>query len=228
MKIGLRTSEIRTLRIENINFHDRTFQVLDSKKLTLFPLPLDVLTLQLIHDLIGMRSKGYVFVHTGTWTRVKADKPLTRAAIWQIIREIAEKADVKGFNPRILRHYFAANWAYVEKKSVIGLQRILRHSNLAVTSVYLSRLIFYEDLQKEYDSVRNEPFQEPEKEFGHGMTEFPLQNQTANSNLAPVNLENTICSVCSNVHLCKFAPLPPCVTSCRFKAVKKEGVVQYY
>jgi integrase len=58
MKIGLRTGEICSLRIEYINFEEKTFHVLDSKRKRLYPLPLDALTLQLIQDLVGSRKRA--------------------------------------------------------------------------------------------------------------------------------------------------------------------------
>lgn len=221
MKIGLRNSEIRMLRIEDINFEDRSFEVLDSKKYERFPLPLDVLTLQLIQDLVGTRREGFVFQHVASWTHVKADQPLSRVQIWNIIHDIAEKAGVKGFNPRLLRHYFACHWIYVEKKNVVTLQRLLRHSDLSVTFFYTKALSFFEDDQDEYDGVRSDAFQEVEES-----AKIPLQNQIAGPNL--VSLEDSICKVCSNLFLCKFAPLPLCVTSCRFKVVKPIGISQYH
>jgi integrase len=212
MKIGLRNSEIRTLRIENINFHDHSFQVLDSKKHMLFPLPLDMLTLQHIQDLIGMRTEGYVFTHTTSWTYVKHAQPLSHVQIWTIIHEIAEKAGVKGFNPRILRHYFAImylreqeeqpDWQRKRRRTLETLRKLLRHSHLGVTQIYLSKLTFFEDMQEEYESVQNEP----------------IVNQAA-----PMGFEPTsICNDCSNLTLCKFQPLPSCVTKCRFYAPKQE------
>jgi integrase len=220
MKIGLRNSEIRMLRIEDINFEDRTFQVLDSKKKEFFPLPLDLLTLELIQQLIGTRQEGYVFAHIGSWTTIKKDAPLSRVEIWQIIHDIALEAGVKGFNPRILRHYFAANWGYVEKKTLIGLQRIMRHSNLAVTSCYLSRLIFYEDLQNEFDGVKNEPFAE--------FTDNSLKNGLSTNQQPTFSLEESICKPCGNLPICRFAPLAPCVTACKNKLVKVTGISQYH
>jgi hypothetical protein len=225
MKIGLRNSEIRTLRIENINFHERSFKVLDSKKYELFPLPLDVLTLQLIQDLIGTRREGYVFTHQGSYTHVKADQPLSRVEIWQIIHDTAEKVGIKGFNPRILRHYFAAHWIFVLKKSLVVLQRLLRHKNLTVTTIYVSKLSFFEDIQIAYEEIQNGPFQEFQQESAEVAGSNPTRVQTP---AVTPNLEESICKFCSNLHLCKFAPLASCVTSCRLKMVKKEGIVQYY
>jgi hypothetical protein len=220
MKIGLRTGEIATLKIENIDFEDRTFQVLDSKKLTLFPLPLDVLTLQLIQDLVGKRREGYVFGHVGSWTHVKAEQPLSRVEIWQIIHDTAQKAGVEGVSPRLLRHYFACHWIYVERKSVVTLQRLMRHSDLSVTFFYTRALSFFEDDQDEYDGVKADPFVDT--------VDSPLKNSLRENQQPTFSLEESICKVCSNLHLCKFAPLAPCVTSCKFKMVKLEGIRQYH
>jgi hypothetical protein len=226
MKIGLRNSEIRSLRIEHIDFENRSFQVLDSKKYTFFPLPLDMLSLQLVKDLVGERCEGLVFTHRGSWTKVKADEPLSRVEIWQIIHDIAEKVGVKGFNPRILRHYFAAHWVYDEKKSLVTLQRILRHKSLAVTQVYLSKLSFFEDVQREFDGVQNSPLV-PET------TQLQLndvsQFNTRNSKQVGWVAGETICNGCSNLALCrswtqKNSPLPSCASECRFKPEKKEMI----
>lgn len=130
MKIGLRTHEIATLTVEDINFEDRSVRVLDSKKHRFYPLPLDVLTLQLIRDLTeGLQ--GLVFRHK-TYKKNEG-KPLTNVSIWKTVRVIGEHAGVHGFHPRILRHYFAADWHIVQHKSIEGSRRILRHKNLCDT-----------------------------------------------------------------------------------------------
>lgn len=151
MKVGLRTGEIASFRIENIDFDTRSFQVLDSKQKILYPLPLDVVTLQLVQDLIRERLEGYVFTRTRSWKHVKKDLPLSVQEIWHIIREIGRNAGVEGFKPRMLREYFAANWAQTEKKSLPTLQQILRHRSLETTQVYINKLVFFEDVQREYD-----------------------------------------------------------------------------
>jgi len=227
MKIGLRNSEIRTLKVENINFHDHSFQVLDSKKHTLFPLPLDMLTLQHIQDLIGMRTEGYVFTHTTSWTYVKHEQPLSHVQIWTLIHEIAEKAGVKGFNPRILRHYFAImylreqeeqpDWQKKRRRTLETLRKLLRHSHLGVTQIYLSKLTFFEDMQEEYESVQNEPIVDRE-----GIQNQPFASVEAST--------ESICNDCSNLALCrswtqKSSPLPSCVTKCQFHAYAQQEVL---
>lgn len=210
MKIGLRSHEIATLSIEDINFEDRSFQVLDSKKHRFYPLPLDPLTLQLIKDLVGTRDEGLVFQHK-TFKRQNQDKPLTNVSIWKTIRVIGEEAGVKGFHPRILRHYFAANWVSVQHKSMEGLRRILRHQNLAVTHKYLQKLVFFEDVKKEYAEVRSGPIVEMEVSV----------NMQFRGNK---NYEES-CSKCDHEPICKFVPdfcSSPYATGCKHFLVKDE------
>ena len=206
MKIGLRTGEIATLSIEDIDFDSRSFQVLDSKQRKFYPLPLDMLTLQLIQDLIGELSQGLVFTHK-THTRTKKDQPLSTVALWKTVRNIGREAGVKHFYPRLLRHYFAADWHIVQHKSIETLRRILRHKNLAVTHKYLARLVFFEDVQREYDNVKNPYFAEPR----------PSESQS--------DFGEKFCSTCEHEPTCKFKSVMcscPAITSCRYYVKKEE------
>jgi integrase len=227
-KNGLRNSEIRTLEIEWINFEERSFQVLDSKKHVLSPsLPTDVLTLQFIKDLIGERQRGLLFIHEGSWTRVKADQPLSRVEIWQIVHNIAEEAGVKGFNPRNLRQAFAYEWykkMREDKRSVKtmkGLQQYLRHAHSKTTDIYIDKMFSFPDLQREFDDdegIQKSPFQEFEQESANVAGSNPTRVQI------PVSLEDCVCKGCSNLALCrswtqKNSPLPSCVSSCKFKVI---------
>ena len=209
MKIGLRTREIATLAVEDIDFETRSFQVLDSKKHTFYPLPLDVLTLQLIQDLVKDVVQGLVFKHK-TYKHERENKPLTNVSIWKTVRDIGEEVNVKGFHPRVLRHYFAAEWHIVQHKSIETLRRILRHKNLSVTHRYLSRLVFFEDIQKEYEETKN-PYISiatrnlPDSGKGSFYEEF--------------------CSKCDHEPTCKFLEkMCSCeaCSGCRFYKPKKE------
>jgi integrase len=190
MKVGLRTGEIASFRVENINFDDRSFKILDSKQKILYPLPLDSVTLQLIQDLVRERLEGYVFTRARSWKHVKSGQPLSVQEIWHIIHAIGADAGVEGFKPRILREYFAANWAHTEKKSLPTLQQILRHKSLETTQIYINKLVFFEDVQREYDEIQNGPL-----------------------------VVDCICKDCAVVNICKFAPLPSCASSCRYQKI---------
>ena len=162
MRIGLRVTELCTLNIEDINFDDRSFQVLDSKKKQFYPLPLDTITLQLIKDLIGERGEGHVFTREDSWKIARENQPLSRVAVWHRIRGIGVAAGVKNLNPRLLRHFFSATWhedmkKTGSKKTLEGLRRILRHTSLATTTFYLQRLVFFEDIQEQYQEIQ-EPY----------------------------------------------------------------------
>jgi integrase len=194
MKIGLRTGELCTLRIENIDFNSRTFQVLDSKRKKFYPLPLDPVTLELIRLLIGKRLEGYVFRQRKTWTVKGVDRPLRPNTVWIRVKTIGEEAGVHNFTPRLLRHYFAADW-HQQKKSLEVLRQIMRHKSLTYTQIYLARLVFFEDIQRAYDEVTSGPFV---SEGSHG-------------NSGP-------CKDCNIAHVCKYAgSLPDYAVGCCYK-----------
>lgn len=209
MMIGLRAGEICSLKIENINFKERSFMVVDSKSLREYPLPLDPVSLALFEDLIKERHEGYVFtreVFTRSWSHSHEGRPLHVTTIEKVIDKTALQVGVKGLTPRLLRHYFAANWHYVEKKSIEILRRILRHKSLAYTQFYLARLIFWEDLQKEYEDIKNGPF----------IVEAEVNVQVEKARALTVQ----VCADCPNIQVCKYADhMPEWVTGCKFKPV---------
>jgi len=176
----------------------------------LYPLPLDVLTLELIQELIQGRDEGVVFLHKN-WKRKNQGKPLSNVSIWKTTRLIGEHAGVQGFHPRVLRHFFAANWIYVQKKSMESLRRILRHKNLRVTHSYLSRLVFFEDVQKEYDEIKAGPFIE--------------QPSVSDKSLNP-NYQKW-CSRCDHEIICKFLPefcSSKYAATCKYFMVKEQVI----
>jgi integrase len=196
MKIGLRTGEICILRIEDIDFDDGSFKVLDSKSKHRCHLPLDILTLQLLQELVRTRIEGYVFTQLTSWKNKHAGLPLTVQRVWQIVHGIALEAGVENLKPRDLRAYFAAKWALVDKKDRRVLRELMRHQQSDTTDIYIDKFIDPDDVRREYDRVVTIPFSEP----GRGP-----------------------CQGCGNAELCKYAPLPGYVTGCVFR-VRREWV----
>ena len=156
-KIGLRTAEIRTLTIEAIDFESRMFLVLDSKKHSHYPLPIDLLTLHFIRELVYPRRTGYVFIREGqTWKTVKKDVALTNMQIWNVVRRLAEECGIYGFNPRSLRRAFAYEWYKRiqdkhSKKTWKGLQAMMRHYDISITQGYVDKMFSPEDLREEFE-----------------------------------------------------------------------------
>jgi len=208
MKIGLRTGEICSLRIEYINFQEKTFHVLDSKRKRLYPLPLDALTLQLIQDLVGPRQEGYVFtreVYSRSWSHVKKDMPLHVATIEKVVEKIGLAAGVEGLTPRLLRHFFAAEW-HRRGGSLELLRRILRHKSLAYTQFYLSRLVYFEDLQGEYQKLQSGPI------LDEAYTPKPPPQTQMTQPALP-----EVCQTCGNLPICRLVDqMPAWATGCRY------------
>lgn len=211
MKIGLRTNELITLNIEDIDFQSRSFRVLDSKKKRFYPLPLDVLTLQYLQDLVGARGEGNVFTRQDNWKVRVQHKPLSRVAVWYLVHGIGLAAGVKALSPRVLRHYFACKWVQDmkkpgSKKTIVGLQRILRHANIATTTFYTARLTFEEDIEAEY----------------HDMQEPYIATREVSK------FHREFCSKCEREPTCKYVDqvvASPWASGCRFFKQKKEMII---
>ena len=194
-KLGPRTSEVSTLAIEDVDFETCHIRLLDSKKYEYVRLPLDVETIELIRLLIGNRKEGYVFKQKKPWKYARAGKPLHKVTVYIRIKNVAEKAGVKGFHPRVFRWAFSADWHYKKGGSLKGLQHILRHDSLASTDAYVSKLYFEEDLDAEYLAHMD-----------------PIARALNLENLPPV------CRDCPNSKVCKYVEeTPEWMTGCNYK-----------
>lgn len=166
MKCGLRPGEIQFLRWERVDYDGQTLNVVDSKKHVVFPVPMDLATADYLRELQGDRQAGWVIKRDPqgrAWAHL--DKPLSYEALEKIVKKWAKAAGCSTWaNVTVyhLRHFFAANWAYPAHAKRPGnlhaLSKMLRHKNLAATQVYLSRLVFFEDIQSEYNRLQSEPF----------------------------------------------------------------------
>ena len=196
MKTGLRSGEVLRLRVDYFDFQNRLIKVYDTKKKVVwqYPLPVDAVTLDYVQQYIRQERTVYgdgtpFLFYSKTWRKGRV-KPLTGFDYRALLRKICSEVGLPYVRPTMFRHYFAAKWVKAGK-SIEGLRRILRHANLLVTHRYLQRLFTLEDLQREYDDVRRLPFETVNCEAG------------------------SLCSSCRLVEICKFAPLPPVVASCR-------------
>jgi integrase len=216
MKMGLRTTELATLNIEDIDFGSFRFQVLDSKKKKFYWLPLDGIWGQLTKDLIGNRTEGPVFRREENQKVKMQNKPMSRTAIWYLFHGIGMAAGVKAFNPRICRHYFACKWIEDmkkpgSKKTIVDLQEILRHDSLLTTTFYVARLRWFEDIEAAY----------------HEMQEPHIAGMGAQ---ATSQFYRDFCSHCEREATCKYVDQvagSPWASGCRFFKPKKEELTRH-
>jgi len=217
IRTGIRSGELRLLRVEDIDFERCVLKIFDSKKHRYFDLPVDLTTLAMLKDYIGDRCSGYVFTRqteVGPNRQPNYEKPLTLQAVHRIIKELALRAGVsnwKHVTPRMLRHYFAATWIKSGKNRYV-LKRILRHESNEAFEAYLAKLFFFEDIQAEYSRYVQQPIIQSKEE-----------NQQV---LSPIYKE--YCLQCDNIDICKYVDQlasAPWASGCRFFKPKKIGEV---
>lgn len=188
--MGFRTGEITVQRREWINLETGRCYVKDSKKRELYPIPLNYRVAKLIAKVVANRTEGLLIrrFQGGRGIKnesIRNDEALTGDAIWQVVRDHAKRAGIQNwrdYNPRLLRHYFAASFAKGKDGkpgNMEVLRRIMRHTSLMSTQVYLARLIFFEDVQEEYDRIHTLPIERKQD-----LSVKKLNNQTAQQCLA--------------------------------------------
>jgi len=105
-------------------------------------------------EALDARSEGYVICNESTAWRGR-DLPLTTTAIWYVWRKYGQLLGLypspSEYSPIVGRRFFAAEWFYGQGLSLASLSKIMRHNNIETTARYVSQLIFYEDLKRDYD-----------------------------------------------------------------------------
>lgn len=161
---AFRTREIATLRWELVNEDDRWIYVENSKKDHLFPLPLQWQLAPLLKQFrqeMGQPKNGWVIRPLPTVNVKKSalGKPISNTAIEGVVKEYAREAGIfnwKSYTPTLLRAYFAAEW-FRQKRNLKMLQTMMRHNELPTTMHYVSRIVFWEDLEAEFDRIQRIP-----------------------------------------------------------------------
>jgi len=194
---ALRTHEIATERWENVDLENGFIHVLDSKKRVWVLLPLHwCLAEQLMEykeevapaeDDWIIKPLPSVNVKKSAW-----GKPISNEAIANVVKGYAREAEVfdwRRYNPTLLRAYFAAEWVR-RKRSLKMLQLMMRHNSLSTTIGYVSKIVFWDELEAEFDRVQRIPTERRMKKLSFSeMLERPMAKQ---------------CLRCPAVSVCKY------------------------
>ena len=194
---GLRTHEIATERWSNVSPENGFISVWDSKKHVPVLLPLHW---RLAEQL--MRLKEETAPSDNDWiirplpnVNVKKSawgKPISNDAIHDVVKGIARDAGIfewRRYNSTLLRAYFAADWVR-QRRSLKMLQYMMRHNSLAMTFRYVSKILFWSELEREFDRVQQIPVERRMKKLSvNEMLERPMAKQ---------------CLRCPAVSVCKY------------------------
>lgn len=137
---GLRSRELLELRVEDIDFNRRVIKVRSAKygKERFVTAPSEVFeALEAWIKINGLKAKDRVF-------------QISYPALYKKLKKLAKRAglDPSKVRPHVLRHTFAT-MAIRRGLSLPSLQRLLGHSDIRTTQVYLHMTI--EDIRQEYE-----------------------------------------------------------------------------
>jgi len=149
---GMRSRELLELRVEDVDFNSRVIRVRSAKygKERLVTAPQEV------------------FEELAAWIRLNRLKPgdrifkLSYTGLYKKLKRLAVRAglDPDKVRPHVLRHTFAT-LAIRRGLSLPSLQRLLGHSDIRTTQVYLHLTI--DDIKREYDEKLRGAIEETSK-----------------------------------------------------------------
>jgi len=142
---GFRTTEISTLQAEWVDVPNGDIQVLDSKKNTIFTLPLDPTVAE--HYIQYVHETG-IYQGALLQGRKRTGKGLSVTHIERIWTDQCEACGVPTMSPRMGRAYFAVVEHFVLGKPLGYVKFMLRHDSLQSTEHYLyNRIVSYDDMK---------------------------------------------------------------------------------
>jgi len=158
---GLRTHEITTLQWSVLNLENGFIYVLDSKKRVRVLLPLHwrlAEQLQILKEETCPDEDDWI-IRPAEGVNIKRSawgKPISNDAVHDVVKRVARDAgifDWSRYNSTLLRAYFAADWVR-QKRSLKMLQYMMRHNSLAMTFRYVSKILFWSELEREFSRIQ--------------------------------------------------------------------------
>ena len=124
---GCREAELAGIRVEHIN--GREIKVRgkgDKERLVIY----GERAARALKNHLNGRQSGYLFEGRGV------DRPLNPRSLYGIVVRIAKRAGLDGIHPHSLRHAFATHLLR-RGADLVTIQRLLGHSSLSTTALYL-------------------------------------------------------------------------------------------
>lgn len=150
---GLRVNEFVHLKFSDVNFSNHTIHVEKGKGSKQRTVPVSKETLDVIKSCKKYDEQEYVITHNSP-TNISQNKFITTRTIEHIVQIIRGRTNIqKPVTPHVLRHTYAT---ILIKKGlqVTYLQKILGHSNLTTTQIYVN--LVDDDIQKAFNKVIGE------------------------------------------------------------------------
>jgi integrase/recombinase XerD len=135
-RAGLRVSEVCKLHLRDIHWRDHELHIRTDvgKGGKEAMLPLDDDTLAWLERWKSVRRR---YAAGSPWLFVTLrGGPVDRRCVWEMLDRRARKAGIRHTHPHMLRHTFASDLLR-ERFSIEEVRRLMRHSDIRTTSIYL-------------------------------------------------------------------------------------------
>jgi integrase/recombinase XerC len=146
---GIRAAELRTLKIQDVNFDKNTIKVTGKgNKTRIIPFGKKaeeaLREYMAIRDIVNLDKLDVVFLN-------KRGKPLYEMFIYRLVKKnIGKISDIKKKSPHVLRHSFATH-LLENGADIMAIKDLLGHSSLSTTQVYTH--VTPDKLKKVYDKA---------------------------------------------------------------------------
>lgn len=142
---GFRVSELVNLKIDDLNFSDKTGKIRQAKgnKDRIFNIP-EFLLEDIQHQAEQQKDKEYLFTGRG--------KKLSTRNIQKIVSSASKRIGLKGIHTHTLRHSFATH-LLEDGVDIRKIQELLGHADLSTTQIYTQ--VSTEELKKIKSPIDN-------------------------------------------------------------------------